>query len=69
MVREISKVCTLLAIMLMCVGCGHTRTSNVGLISFGNLEGKEIPNSVNGPILQGNAGGLHTIYPMQREML
>ena len=61
MEKKISKVCALLAVMLMCFGCGHTKTSNVGLISFGNLEGKMIPNSVNGPILQGSTSG-HAYY-------
>ena len=61
MVRKVSKVCALLAVMLMCFGCGHTRTSNVGLISFGDLEGKVISNSANGPTLQGSASG-HVYY-------
>ena len=55
MVRKVSKVCALLAVMLMCFGCGHTKTSNVGLISFGDLEGKVLSNSANGPTLQGSA--------------
>jgi len=30
----------------ICIGCGHTQSFNVGLMSFGNLEGKTIPDKV-----------------------
>ena len=58
MVREVSKVCALLAVILMCFGCGHMQKSHVGLISFGNLEGKAIPADSTGPILEGSANGM-----------
>lgn len=39
----------LLAIFL--IGCGHTQSSKVGLMSFGELEGKAIPDNVGGKVL------------------
>jgi hypothetical protein len=38
---------------LIGVGCGHTMTTQVGLMSFGDLEGKEIPPEVSGQFVTG----------------
>jgi len=45
--------CTALFLAMLCFGCSHTQTCRVGLISFGNLEGKTIPEKPDGPILEG----------------
>lgn len=57
MVRNILKICSLLVLMMMCFACGHTNTSHIGLISFGDIENKVIPERVNGPTLEGSDGG------------
>jgi hypothetical protein len=49
------------ALTLLCCGCAHTQTSRIGLISFGNLEGKTIPKNPDGPILEGSSAA--TIGP------
>ena len=54
-------LCIAFVIILLCSGCGHTQVSRVGLISFGNLEGKTIPKNPDGPILQGSSAA--TIEP------
>jgi hypothetical protein len=51
------KRCALLVIGLALTGCGHSQTAKVGLMSFGELEGKAIPEVVNGPRLSGKACG------------
>ena len=48
-------LCVVSVLTLLCLGCGHTQTCEVGLISFGNLEGKAIPNNPNGPVLEGSS--------------
>ncbi len=48
-------LCVVSMFALLCFGCGHTQTCEVGLISFGNLEGKAIPNNPNGPVLEGSS--------------
>jgi len=35
------------------IGCGHTLSHHVGLVSFGDLEGKVIPGGVDGELLDG----------------
>ena len=47
--------CAAVALALMGSGCAHTRVSQVGLISFGNLEGKTIPKNPEGPMLEGSS--------------
>ena len=54
MYRLTLMVCTTVILALVCSGCGHTQTCRVGLISFGNLEGKIIPDNVEGPIVEGS---------------
>ena len=49
------RLCVVSVLALLCFGCGHTKTCEVGLISFGNLEGKAIPNNPNGPVLEGSS--------------
>ena len=54
-----------LILLLAGVGCGHSQMCNVGLISFGNLEGKSIPQDIDGPILEGRCAakpGILTYY-------
>lgn len=45
--------CAACLLMLACSGCGSTKVSTVGLISFGDLEGRTIPSNPKGPVLQG----------------
>lgn len=53
-------VCCLLFLLLVSLmGCGHTLTSKVGLMSFGHMEGKVIPATVEGKILTGQICGPH----------
>ena len=44
---------TVSCLWLIGVGCGHSMTTQVGLMSFGDLEGKVIPREVSGQTLQG----------------
>lgn len=46
-----------MAAILLFLGCGHVNTSKVGLISFGNLEGKTLPANPQGPVLEGTSSG------------
>ena len=54
MVRRFLTCCVVLMLAGLFLGCGHTQTSTVGLISFGDLEGKTIPDGLEGPILEGS---------------
>lgn len=45
--------CLALAIAALCSGCGHTKVSQVGLLSTGDLESRIIPRDVSGPMLEG----------------
>ena len=47
--------CLALAIAALGSGCGHTKVSQVGLLSTGDLESRIIPKDVGGPILEGKA--------------
>lgn len=38
---------------LVCGGCGHTASTTVGLMSFGDLEGKTLPREPAGDVLSG----------------
>ena len=38
-------------------GCGHTLSRRIGLMSFGNLQGKEIPSNGEGNIVEGKDCG------------
>ena len=40
-------------ICLVGLGCGHSMTSQIGLMSYGNLEGKIVPNHIDGEIFEG----------------
>lgn len=44
-------------LVLLCIGCGHMKVQNVGLISLGNIEGKSLPNKIEGPVLTGTSAG------------
>lgn len=44
---------TVPCLLLIVAGCSHTMTSQVGLMSFGDLEGKVIPREVSGQTLTG----------------
>jgi hypothetical protein len=50
-------MCVIFALAALATGCGHTHTSRVALISFGDLEGKQIPAAVDGPVLEGQDFG------------
>ena len=54
--RVLTTCCATAALLLslFCFGCGHTRVCKVGLVSFGNLEGKAIPMDLDGPVLEGS---------------
>ena len=43
----------ILLLAIFFIGCGHSETYKVGLASFGELEGKVIPEKVEGTILTG----------------
>lgn len=42
-----------LCLSLISLACGHTMSTQVGLMSFGDLEGKIIPKEVSGQTLWG----------------
>ena len=50
-----------LSVAFVLSGCGHSQTSRIALVSFGDLEGKAIPDNPDGPLRQGvttsGAGG------------
>ena len=58
--------CAMCAMVAVAVsGCGHTCTGKMALLSFGDMEGREIPPSVEGPILIGRdacVAGLDPYY-------
>ncbi|MDD4062112.1 MAG: hypothetical protein PHW08_15605 [Kiritimatiellae bacterium] len=55
-IRTKSRICCLaLAIAVLGSGCGHTKVSQVGLMSTGDLESRIIPRDVGGPMLEGKA--------------
>jgi len=43
----------LILLAILFVGCGHQKTCQVGLMSFGDLEGKIIPQNISGPTVTG----------------
>jgi len=55
------KNCLPLLLAALFIGCGHSKSQKIGLMSFGNLEGKTIPDNVKGKILKGKDCG-HTYY-------
>ena len=57
------KVCVALLLTTLCYGCGHTKVSKVGLLSVGDLEGKIIPSTVDGPVLIGKDGSSWVLIP------
>lgn len=50
---RVLKGCAALLLTMLCYGCGHMNVSSVGLLSVGDLEGKTIPATVDGPVLVG----------------
>ena len=42
---------------LFLFGCGHTQSTKVGLMSFGDLQGKVLPTGASGPVLSGKSCG------------
>ena len=48
----------LMLMLTVFFGCGHTQSCKVGLMSFGDLEGKTIPVNVDGRILKGKDCGV-----------
>lgn len=55
--KQMVKRYTLLLLGLALTGCGHAQTTKIGLMSFGNLEGKTISDSISGQRLSGKACG------------
>ena len=52
------------------IGCGHSQSSKVGLISFGSLESKVIPDNVEGKIVAGkDCGGSQLLSNATRDAL
>ena len=49
--------CFILFLAMFSAGCGHTLVSKVGLLSVGELQGKQIPAAIDGPIVQGEDCG------------
>ena len=47
----------LLLLALALMGCGHTQTTKVGLMSFGDLEGKSLPVDDVTSVFSGKACG------------
>lgn len=39
------------------IGCGHSQSCKIGLMSFGELEGKVIPDNIDGRIFEGKDCG------------
>jgi len=52
--RMIRLICMTAGLAMLCSGCGHMKVSKVGLLSFGDLEGRTIPSVVQGPVLKGS---------------
>ncbi len=44
---------SILLLSIFFIGCGHSETYKIGLVSLGELEGKVIPENVEGSILTG----------------
>jgi hypothetical protein len=57
MVMPSLRFCTVLFLALLFTGCGHSQTSRIALISFGDLEGKSLPDKPDGPSRHGITGG------------
>lgn len=45
------KCCFMLCLTIFLVGCGHSQTYKVGLMSLGELEGKTIPDNTSDAVL------------------
>lgn len=54
--KVIINLCLFMFLALL-FGCGHEQVSRIGLLSFGNLEGKIIPDKVNGKVVTGESCG------------
>ncbi len=50
---HVGKACVVVVLAAFCHGCGHTRVSQVALLSYGDLEGRTLPATVSGPVLKG----------------
>jgi len=60
----------LLLISIILIGCGHTQSHKVGLMSFGDLEGKTILNSIDGNTVEGeNCGRSYYLSNAVRDAL
>lgn len=45
------KCCFMLCLAVFLVGCGHSQSYKVGLMSLGELEGKTLPDNNTGAVL------------------
>jgi hypothetical protein len=53
----VKKCCFIILLSSFLIGCGHTQSSKVGLMSFGELEGKTIPDIGGMVLVNGEACG------------
>ena len=66
----LTRCCFLILLAVFLVGCGHTQSHMVGLMSFGDLEGKVIPEGMDGDILEGeDCGGRYYLSNAVRDAL
>jgi len=51
--KTVTALCCMALLSGLLAGCGHTSTAKIGLLSIGDLEGRTIPDVVEGPTLTG----------------
>ncbi len=61
--KRLSKAIIIMALFTLCCGCGHTKVCTVGLLSTGDLEGRKIPDTVDGPVLTGEDSSMKSNDP------
>lgn len=44
----IARLCLSMTLAALLIGCGHAQSAKVGLMSFGRLEGKTLPDDISG---------------------
>lgn len=59
--KEVWQIMGLLLVTVFCSGCwfgGETKSRKIGLMSFGDLEGRKLPEKISGPTLKGKTTSL-----------